>query len=301
MAEAEKLKYQKIIPTVFGEAQQALQAADDYIGQNPYESATINKKASHAAFMARRMNIIYETSQKYKDMAPEAIALDMEGVLSKMTESMNVGDLRDKTAEDQIGIMADVFQRKLKKIDSLEIVRLQHLKQIQDLEESLAGQEGYSREQEAVRRKLAAEREFNQRFIKVQRYFQPHEAEVYKQGELLVIRLRGIRFPVGQAILTPDNYYLLSKVQKAIRAFNQPTVVIEGHTDSTGSAELNQKLSQDRAAAVKAYLVANNTLPGNRVRSAGFGPDRPLAPNTTEEGRAINRRIDILIKPSQKP
>jgi outer membrane protein OmpA-like peptidoglycan-associated protein/ElaB/YqjD/DUF883 family membrane-anchored ribosome-binding protein len=301
LAEAERLKYKKIIPKVFDEAQKALQEADDYIGQHPYESATIAQKASHAAFMARRMNIIYETSQKYKEMTPEAIALDTEGVLSKLSESMDVGDLRDKIAENQIGIMADAYQRKLKKIDSLEIIRLQHLKQIQDLEESLAGQEGYSREQEAARRKLAAEREFNQRFIKVQRYFQPHEAEVYKQGDQLVIRLRGIRFPVGQAILTPDNYYLLSKVQKAIRTFNQPTVVIEGHTDSTGSAELNQTLSQDRAAAVKAYLAANNTLPGSRIRSAGFGPDRPLAPNTTEEGRAINRRIDILIKPSQKP
>ena len=301
LAEAGRLKYKKIIPKVFDEAQQALQAADDYIGQHPYESATIAQKASHAAFMARRMNIIYEISQKYKDMAPEAIALDRESVLSKLSKSMNVGDLRDKTSEDQIGIMTDAYKRKLKKIDSLEIVRLQHLKQIEDLEESLAGQEGYSREQEAARRKLAAEREFNQRFIKVQRYFQPQEAEVYKQGDRLVIRLRGIRFPVGQAILTPDNYYLLSKVQKAIRTFDQPTVVIEGHTDSTGSAELNQALSQDRAAAVKAYLVANNTLPGSHVRSAGFGPDRPLAPNTTEEGRAINRRIDILIKPSQKP
>jgi len=299
MAAAEKSKYKKIIPTVFGEAQQALQDADDYIGQHPYESVTIAKKASHAAFMARRMTIMHETSQKYEGMEPEAIALEVEQILISLTESMAVGDLRDKYVEEQIEVMSEAYHRKLKKIDSLELARMQHLKKIGDLEESLAGQQGYSREQEAARRKLAAEREFNERFNKVQAYFQPHEAEVYKQGDQLVIRLRGIRFPVGQVILTPDNYYLLSKVQKAIRSFNQPTVVIEGHTDSTGSAELNQTLSQDRASAVKAYLVANNTLPSSHIRSAGFGPDRPLAPNTTDEGRAINRRIDIVIKPSQ--
>jgi outer membrane protein OmpA-like peptidoglycan-associated protein len=301
MAKAEKSKFQKIVPKSFGEAQQALKAADDYIGQNPYESATIAKKASHAAFMARRMNLMYATSQKYADMEAEAIALEVEGILIKLTEAMAVGDLRDQEVEKQIAVMADAYQRKLKKIDSLEIARLQHLKKIEDLEERLAGQQGYSREQEAARRKLTAEREFNQRFNKVQAYFQPQEAEVYKQGDQLVIRMRGIRFPVGQAILTPDNYYLLSKVQKAIRTFDYPKVVIEGHTDSTGSAELNQTLSQERAAAVEAYLVANNTLPASHIRSAGFGPDRPLAPNTTAEGRAINRRIDIVIKPSQKP
>jgi len=301
VAAAEESKYQKTIPTTFDEAQQALRAVDDYIGQNPYESATIAKKASHAAFMARRMNMTYETSQRYADMEPEAIALEVEGILAKLTEAMAVGDLRDQEVEKQIAVMVDAYQRKLKKIDSLGIARLQHLKKIEDLEEQLAGQQGYSREQEAERRRLAAEREFNERFNRVQAYFQPQEAEVYKQGDQLVIRLRGIRFPVGQAILMPDNYYLLSKVQKAIRTFDFPKVVIEGHTDSTGSAELNQRLSQERAAAVEAYLVANNTLPSNHIRSAGFGPDRPLAPNTSAEGRAINRRIDIVIKPSQKP
>ena len=102
---------------------------------------------------------------------------------------------------------------------------------------------------------------------------------------------------MGQAILTPDNYTLLSKVQQAILTFGEPTVIIEGHTDSTGSAQTNLELSQQRAEAVKAYLVANKTLPASRIRAAGYGPDRPLAPNTTAEGRAINRRIDVLITP----
>jgi len=219
--------------------------------------------------------------------------------LAQLGETMAVGDLRDKAVEEQMGAMAGAFESKKQKINSLQIERLGHLAKIEDLKQQLAGQQGYSREQEKARRKLAAEREFNERFNKVQGYFRPQEAEVYKQGNQLVIRLRGIRFPVGQAILTADNYYLLSKVQKAIRTFDQPTVVIEGHTDSTGSAELNQTLSQERAAAVEAYLVANNTLPKSRIRSAGYGPDRPLAPNTTSEGRAINRRIDVLIRPSQ--
>jgi OOP family OmpA-OmpF porin len=52
---------------------------------------------------------------------------------------------------------------------------------------------------------------------------------------------------------------------------------------------------------VKIYLVANKTLPADRIRAIGYGPDRPLAPNKTSEGRAINRRIDVLIKPVNTP
>ena len=163
----------------------------------------------------------------------------------------------------------------------------------------ITGVEGFAREQEAAKQQLAAEQEFNEKFNRVQRYFGPSEAEVYKQGNQLVIRLRGIQFPVGQATLSPDNYTLLSKVQQAIRVFGQPMVTIEGHTDSTGSTQVNKELSQKRADAVKTYLAANRTLPESRIKATGYGPDRPLAPNTTAEGRAMNRRIDVLITPSQ--
>jgi outer membrane protein OmpA-like peptidoglycan-associated protein len=165
----------------------------------------------------------------------------------------------------------------------------------------LAGLQGYASQQESEKQKLAAERAFNERFEEVQGYFRPDEAEVYKQKGRMVIRLKGIQFPVGKATLTPANYNLLSKVQRSIQTFDQPMgVTIEGHTDSTGSIETNMILSQERAEAVKTYLVANKTLPENKIRAIGYGPDRPLAPNTTAEGRAVNRRIDILISPSQR-
>ena len=95
----------------------------------------------------------------------------------------------------------------------------------------------------------------------------------------------------------PKNYELLSIVQKSIRTFGEPDVVIEGHTDSTGSDEVNEHLSQQRAEAVRQYLVANRTLPYDRIVAVGYGSMRPLASNQTAEGRAINRRIDVIVKP----
>jgi OOP family OmpA-OmpF porin len=292
---------QKIAPTAYNDALQALNDADAYIGQNPYAADTISQKAAHAEFMARRLISIGEDSTKFKAMSPEASALYVESLLARLGKTMNTGDLRDKDIDAQLGMLTGTVESMRQTNRSLEKENQTYQAQIDRLEQQLVGLQGYSREQEAAKQKLAAERAFNEKFNKVQRFFRSDEAEVYKQGGQLVIRMRGIQFPVGQATLTPENYTLLSKVQQAIGAFGQPTVTIEGHTDSTGSAQVNQELSQKRAEAVKTYLVANKTLPENRIRAIGYGPNRPLAPETTPEGRAMNRRIDVLITPSQTP
>ncbi len=301
MADADKARVQKTAPTAYNDALQALNEADAYIGQNPYEADIISQKAAHAEFMARRMMSIDESGKKFQVMTPEASALYVEGLLARLEKTMNSGDLRDKRIDAQLSAMTGTVEAMGQKNRSLEKDNLNYQSQIANLEQQLTGLQGYSREQEAAKRKLAAEREFNEKFNKVQRFFRPDEADVYKQGGQLVIRMRGIQFPVGQATLTPENYTLLSKVQQAIETFGQPTVTIEGHTDSTGSAQTNQELSQKRAEAVKTYLVANKTLPSSRIRATGYGPSRPLAPETTPEGRAMNRRIDVLITPSQTP
>jgi OOP family OmpA-OmpF porin len=301
MADAEKAKVQKIAPTAYKEARQALNEADVYIEQNPYSTDTIIQKAAHAEFMTRRAIVISESSKIFQNMNPESSALYLESLFVRMSKSMHTGDLRDNEVEAQLSTLTAAFKTVEGRNQSLEKDNLNYQAKVADLEQRMATLQGYSRTQEEAKKKLAAEREFNERFNQVQRTFRPDEAEVYKQGNQLVIRLRGIKFPVGRATLTPENYTLLTKVQEAIKVFGQPTVTIEGHTDSSGSALTNLKLSQTRAEAVKTYLVANYTLPENLISAAGYGPDRPLAPNTTPEGRAANRRIDVVITPSQTP
>ena len=301
MAEAEKAKIEKIAPRAYNDALVTLNQADAYIGQNPYATESISKKAAEAEFMAQRMVSISESSQTFKEMPPETSALYLEEILTRIGRATGAGELRDKGVENQVSTITEAAAAMQQKEKALDDENQAYQSQITDLKQQLAGLQGYSREQETAKERLTAEREFNERFNQVQGYFRPDEAEVYKQGSQLVIRLRGIKFPVGQATLSPDNYTLLSKVQKAIGTFAQPTVTIEGHTDSTGSPQKNLELSQQRAQAVKTYLVANKTLPEYRIRAAGYGPDRPLAPNTTPEGRAINRRIDVLITPARTP
>jgi OOP family OmpA-OmpF porin len=305
MTEAENAKVQKIAPTAYNDALQAVNEVDAYIEKNPYAAETISQKTAHAEFMARRMMTISESSRKFQDMLPEETAIYVESLLVRLGKTMNTGDLRNKGVETQLSSLTGAVDTMGQKTLALEKDKQNYQAQTARLEQQLSSLKGYSREQEIAKQKLSAEREFNEQFNKVQRYFRPDEADVYKQGNQLVIRMRGIKFPVGQATLTPENYVLLSKVQQAIETFGQPSVIIEGHTDtievhsdSSGAAQTNQALSQMRAEVVKTYLVANNTLPASRIRATGFGPDRPLAPNSTPEGRAINRRIDLLITPA---
>ena len=167
--------------------------------------------------------------------------------------------------------------------------------EITDLQQKIASLEGQSRQQQE---RLTAQKQLNQLFSEVRGYFEPHEAEVYKRENQLIIRLKTIQFPVGKSVIMPDNYALLSKVQRAIRAFGEPEVIIGGHTDSTGPEPINEHLSQQRAEAVRQYLVANGILPFEKIISVGYGSMRPLASNSTEKGRAMNRRIDVTISPS---
>ena len=299
LAKAERAKIQKIAPKAYDVAKKYLAEADTYIGQNPYAAEAIVQKADAATFMARRMMSIAAISKRFEASEPEDSAIYIESLTERLSKAMGAGDLRDKPVEDQFEAMVGAANDMNRANKSLKSKNQDDQAQIAILEQRLSGLEGYSRQQEETKNKLAAAREFNERFNNVQRYFRHDEAEVYKQGNQLVIRMRGIHFPVGQATLAPENYTLLSKVQKAIGMFEQPIVTIEGHTDSTGSAQTNQALSQKRAEAVKTYLVANNTLPSNRIYAIGYGPDRPLAPNTTLEGRAINRRIDVIITPGK--
>jgi len=169
--------------------------------------------------------------------------------------------------------------------------------EIETKNSQIAELEGKTLEQQKVKERLAAEKRFNELFTEVQNLFSPDEAEVYKKGDSLVIRLRAIQFPVGKSVIMPENYPLLSKIQQSIRTFGEPDVIIEGHTDSTGSAEVNELLSQERAESVRQYLLANKTLSNDQIVAVGYGSSKPLASNETEEGRAVNRRIDVIIKP----
>ena len=113
-----------------------------------------------------------------------------------------------------------------------------------------------------------------------------------KEGS--IVRLNNIFFDTGKSELRPESG---PELDRLVTTFNEtPKMVIEvrGHTDNTGSDEINNKLSQDRADAVREYFISKGIEP-DRIASKGFGKTKPMATNDTDAGRQQNRRVEFVI------
>jgi OOP family OmpA-OmpF porin len=103
---------------------------------------------------------------------------------------------------------------------------------------------------------------------------------------------RTIEFEIGSSVLAPEGKAILDQMATALATMQGTRVAIVGHTDNTGDRRSNIALSQARADAVKGYLVGRG-IPAQQMDSSGVGPDQPIAPNDTADGRARNRRIEF--------
>lgn len=123
-------------------------------------------------------------------------------------------------------------------------------------------------------------------------------ASVKQETRGMVITLSGaVLFTSGKSDLLPAAQVKLNDVAKAlIEQDPDSKMVVEGHTDSQGAAAANQELSQKRAQSVRDYLVSRG-IAGDRVTAQGFGPTRPVGENNSPEGRANNRRVEIVVQP----
>jgi len=119
-------------------------------------------------------------------------------------------------------------------------------------------------------------------------------AVVESDGCQVKFTLEGVNFEYDSAELTADAESKLSGIATKLEQHGDVHVSIEGHTDSVGSEKYNQGLSERRAASVLSYL-ASQGISADRMSSKGFGESKPVASNDTDEGRASNRRVEILV------
>ncbi|MHB0995886.1 MAG: OmpA family protein [Elusimicrobiales bacterium] len=103
-----------------------------------------------------------------------------------------------------------------------------------------------------------------------------------------------IEFELGSARLKASSFELLDKIAQVLTHHNKLKLIVSGHTDDTGSEEFNEQLSLERAGAVKLYLAKRGVYP-ETVRVYGYGESRPVVNDTTEDARALNRRVEFRI------
>lgn len=121
--------------------------------------------------------------------------------------------------------------------------------------------------------------------------------EVVREGDQLLLNMPSdVTFASGESGLRPAFYPALNDVASTLTEFPSTAVDIIGHADSQGGESFNQSLSEDRASSVQSYLQGQGVQPV-RMATAGFGETRPIASNETAEGRAQNRRVEIILTP----
>jgi outer membrane protein OmpA-like peptidoglycan-associated protein len=108
------------------------------------------------------------------------------------------------------------------------------------------------------------------------------------------VAVYGIYFDTGKSILKPESQATLQEITKLLNADANLKLYVVGHTDNTGLYDANMKLSMDRAAAVVNALVSRISVNAARLKACGDGPTAPVASNEKEEGRALNRRVELV-------
>lgn len=280
IAQAADNRVDKYAPATLAMANALLSQASASLDADRYETGGPLRLAADAEYEARHAVYLADQVKRIgKNFTEEDLILKWEKPVLNVARALDV--TTDLSAGFEKSAAASVARA-----TELRAANEDMTATIAELRGALGGTEATVRETERLARELA----------KVEALFAPSDARILREGNDLIIRLTGLSFPSGQSVIESRYFGLLRSVQDAIQVYPESPIVIEGYTDSIGSAELNQLLSQDRADSVRRYLIANLGLPISRVDAVGYGKNRPIASNDTPDGRARNRRIDVVIK-----
>jgi OOP family OmpA-OmpF porin len=147
-----------------------------------------------------------------------------------------------------------------------------------------------------LQKEMERTQDLEQKVDHLRQHFRTSEAEVYTENGKLKIRLKSLRFPAGQSLLGPKNIAVLKKVEEAIGDLPSKKIIIQGHADAREKARRQELLSKQRAVAVENYLTSNGALKKTVIEAEGMGAEKPISSNKTPQGRANNRRIELLIE-----
>ncbi len=304
LEQAQKMKVKDRAPKTLARAQDLVQRAEKELNENRYDTDVARNLAQQAKYEAKHAiylsNYIQQT--KKQKVSEEDILLSAEAPLQKIAAQMDLVAEFDNGIEfatqiivDKIHEYQDLINQYSQEIADLKQQNSDLTARVEELEKQLGT---VAQQQSELQKRMEAQARIRKQFQEVEKMFTREEARVLREGNDIIIRMVGLNFASGKAVIEPRYFSLLSKVQNAINIFPGSEIIVEGHTDSFGSDAANLRLSQERAEAVRQYLLANmQTLSTEHVKAVGYGESKPIANNETAEGRAKNRRIDIVISP----
>ena len=304
LADAERARVGRYAPITLGNAKQLLADAERELSENRYDTDLPRSLARRANYEAKHAIYLSEIVRKVrdKDLTAEQLVLQWEDPLRQISGVADVVPDMKAGPDSLTAELVAYFENQASELQALQQEKAESEVRIADMEEELRALDerlgGATAERAALVQRLEAQARVKQQFEQVEKLFGSEEARVFRQGNTVILRLVGLSFDSGASQIRPENFDLLGKVEKAIDIFPRSELIIEGHTDSHGGDDLNQKLSQERAESVRQYMINAMRIPTYRLIATGYGETRPVASNETEAGRARNRRIDIVIKPN---
>jgi outer membrane protein OmpA-like peptidoglycan-associated protein len=303
LEKAKKAKAHRFAEKTYNNAKDLLVQAEKALNGDRYDTDLPRRLARQAKYEAK--HAIYISKQVRAvdddDITLEDLYLSQEKPIITIAETADIAAELDegfeKTTTEVVNYLVKLrsMSQSLSEDVSLRKQRIFEMEQQIELLESKLG--GATAESKALKLKAQNEAKIEQTFAQIEQMFDRKQAEVFRQGNNVILRLVGLNFRVGQSTIESENFALLKQVKNAITLFQRKEIIVEGHTDSHGSDATNLTLSIERANAVREYLLSNMEISAEMVKSAGYGETRPVANNETTEGRRKNRRIDIVIKP----
>jgi len=304
LQDADRARVGRYAPITLGHAKQLLADAERELNENRYDTDLPRSLAIQANYEAKHAIYLSEVVRKVrdKDLTAEQIVLQWEDSLRQVSGVADVVPDMETGPDKLTAELVAYFENQRNELQALQQENAEDDVRIADMEEEMRSLDerlgGATEERAALIQRLEAQARVKQQFEQVEKMFTSEEARVFRQGNNVIMRLVGLNFDSGASQIKPENFDLLAKVEKAIDVFPRSELIIEGHTDSFGGDDLNQKLSQERAESVQQYMINAMRIPTYRLIATGYGETRPVASNETAAGRARNRRIDIVIKPN---
>lgn len=281
-------------PKTLAKAERLLAEAEEALNTDRYDTDRPRSLAREAKYEAIHSSYIADVVQQEsddRDTTVEDLVVQWEKPFRQIAGELDiVVDLSNGSAQPTNDIVQAINNLKAE----LRDLGLQ----LDEKNQQLMLAQSQAQERIVLEEQLRRQDETKARFARIEKTFSPGEAQVLRQGDDVIIRLIGLSFDSGKSVINPAGFSVLSKVKEAIQVFPGSELSVEGHTDSFGGDAANQKLSQKRAESVRAYLLANMSLDAARITATGFGESRPIANNESNQGRAKNRRIDLVIKPA---
>ena len=321
LSQADDMGADKYAPRTFASAESALEAlqhnADD-ISKTPEQREGIARPehvglALETAVYAQKITIrakdwkrdhgsfeklMLDARKQRLNLAKAMhIPLDFEKVdvdISAQDLLKHVQNLQQALDDERAAHQADVA--KFNENFEATLAERLHAQRLKDQE---AFQSKVARIKAAFNSKLERETFEKKRQKKIRDLFRKDEAEIITNldGSLL-IRAKAIKFEPNSSKIDGAYFDFLGRIKDALDMYPSRNIIIEGHTDSSGDAKANRKLSLARAEAVQEFLIAAGLDP-NRIKALGYGEAKPIASNMYKKGRAMNRRIDIVIQAPQ--